>query len=152
MNLEAIEQECLAYLMQVSNPLAPLENLVRHLRSREQCAEFTEAQLLQFLRQHELFKVIEPAPADQDPDVARQLAELGVPTGPRVVLVTRIPTSAQIAGMLQEQLEVMTNALAKAMAEAKEKGDTNTEDRVLDALARAEKLKKKIRDVCDEDG
>lgn len=136
--------------MQVSNPLAPVENLVRHLRTRAPCPEFTEEQLLEFLRNHELFRVIEPPESDQDSNVTRQLTELGVPSGPRVVLATRFPTSAQIAGMIQEQLDAMTDALAKAMAEAKEKGDTETEDRVLDALVRAEKLKKKFRAVCEE--
>ncbi len=150
MNLEAIEQKCVAYLKQVSKPLVPVENLMRHLREDEDCAGFTERELIEFLRVHELFKVIEPPRGQEDPEVIQALAEFGIPVGPRVILSTRVPTKSEIAAMIQQELGDMTDALTGAMAEAREMGDTEAEDQVLDALARTEKLKRMARDILGE--
>ena len=151
MNLEAIEQKCLSYLKQVSNPLVPVENLMNHLRADEDCPEFNEQQFIEFLRDHELIMLVEPPHADEAPEVAEELGSMGIPVGPRVILTTRLPTKEELAGMVARSLQRMTNALAGAMNEARETGDTESEDEVLDILARAERLKRMTREAFEDD-
>ena len=151
MNLEYVEQKCLSYLQQVSNPLVPVVTLVEHLRSDDDCQGGDERELLAFLRGRDLFRVIESPAGHASPEMAQELGEAGIAVGPRVILSTRVPTKGEIAGNIQEQLAKMTDALSGAMAQAKEMGNAEAEDQVLEALARAEKLKKMAQEVFEEE-
>jgi hypothetical protein len=146
MNLEVVEHKCLLYLKQAANPLVPVATLLNHLRNDTECGEVTECDLLGFLRKHELFKVLE-APRDLDPDEAAELAELGIVTGPRVILTTRIPTKAEIAAAITEHMDRMTDALAQAQENAQRREDPEAEEKVREILDRAEDLKKKFKDL-----
>ena len=61
MNLELVEQECFLYLTQCQNPLVPFDSLLAHLRQNAEFAEVTSAELLEFFRDHALFKIVEPS-------------------------------------------------------------------------------------------
>ena len=50
MNLEAIEQEVLSYLKQVTNPLVRVDLLLERLRQKKEFSLLTEGDLLDFLR------------------------------------------------------------------------------------------------------
>ena len=56
MNLEAIEQRVLRFLKQAKNPLVPFDQLLEYLQREEDLGAFTESELLDFLRDHELFE------------------------------------------------------------------------------------------------
>ena len=144
MNLEVVEQKCVDYLQQVSNPLAPFTALLQHVRENEECASISEKDLLDFLRDHERFKLIEPTGVQTDPDTASELAEAGVPTGPRVILDSRIPTRPELSAMMNQQMARMVDALSKAFEQARETETPETCDKLLDALARAQKLQKNV--------
>ncbi|HOZ50149.1 MAG TPA: hypothetical protein PLO37_13875 [Candidatus Hydrogenedentes bacterium] len=141
MDLETVEQRCLAHLMQVSNPLVSFDSLVNLLHADMDQLGLTEPELLRFLRDHELFTVIDPPTVDQDPDVVAELDDLGIATGTRVILTDRLPTRDDMARMIQDQLEVLMSALTGAMDEARACDDRYAQDKVLDAMSRAEKLK-----------
>jgi len=146
-NLEAVERRCLSYLEQVSNPLARFTSLLQRIREDEDCGAVSENELLDFLRNHELFRVIEPPQFAQDPRDLDALPEAGVGGGPRVILETRIPTKAQMSAMVREQVANVVDALSKAFAEARRTQDPEMCDKLLDALARAEKLQKKVNEL-----
>jgi len=150
MDLESIEQKCLGFLMQASNPLVPFENLVRHLREDESCAEFSEQDLLEFLGKHELFRVFETPGIREFPEATRKLSASGLPVGVHVILCTRIPSQRAVTEMIQGQLGVMTEALCAALAEVREMGDAEAENQLLDALSRAEKLKQMTEGLLRE--
>ena len=138
MNLERIEQKCLSYLMQVSNPLAHISTLMLHLNQDEHCRGISERDLTHFLRNHELFRVVDP------PLPEAGLPSDGVAPGPRVIVVTRIPTAPEMAAMITDQMEKMTEALASAQAEAAKAGDAEGFERIAEVMRRAEALAKKL--------
>ncbi len=141
MNLEEIEQKCLSYLKQVTNPLVSLDSLERYLRENADCEGFSDADLLDFLQKHELFTVLNDPHAQDQADTLSQLQAAGLSTGPQVILCTRVPTQENITAMMYEQLESMIDALNKAANEAQAAGDQKAHEKVLEALARAQKLK-----------
>ena len=154
MNLETIEQRCLAYLAQTSAPLVPVSRLLRHLRNAEGGAEkIPERDLLDFLRKHELFKVIEaPEPADdkvgavleKPPQDGMDPQDLGDPQGPSVILRTRIPTPPQLLNEIELQLDRMTAALHNALEEADDEGDIGACNKVREIIARTAGLREKF--------
>jgi hypothetical protein len=144
MNLEHIEQKCLNYLMQVKNPLVPISTLMTHLNDDEQCRGVLEQDLIDFLRKHELFRVMDPPSPGEGSGADADWPSDGIDSGPRVILVTRIPTPAEMAAMIEDQMEKMTKALSLAQAEAAEAGDADGFAKISEVMKRAEALAKKL--------
>jgi hypothetical protein len=146
MNLEAIEQKCLSYLKQVKNPIVPISTLLRHLNEDEACRGVREQEVIDFLRKHELFRVIDLPESRKEPDTITELASEGIDSGPRVILVTRIPTQSEMKATISQQLETMTGALARAQAMAAESGDAAAYQKITEILNRVDALEKRIAD------
>ena len=146
MNIEVIEQKCISYLSQAANPLVPISTLLRHLNDDEACRGVRERELIDFLRKHELFRVVDPPDSHGDPEIAGELSSHGIDTGPRVILVTRIPTASEMSALISGQLKKMTSSLARAQAEAAESGDAEAYQKLTEILNRADDLGKKIAD------
>mgnify|MGYP001078536983 CR=1 FL=1 len=146
MNLEEIERRVLKYLKETSTPLVPVDTLLRFLQRRGEFPELSEADLVQFLRKHELFRVIEPLPME-DPEAARELAEAGFVPRPRVILVTRMPSTHDIKAGMREELERIQAALEAALEEARERRDGERVRKLRAAIRRAERLWKRIEEV-----
>ncbi|HIJ74405.1 MAG TPA: hypothetical protein HPP83_09920 [Candidatus Hydrogenedentes bacterium] len=144
MNLEAVEQETLAYLKQAANPLVPIRNLMHHLRGKAGLSGSDKGKVLEFLRRHELFRVIEPLaiPDGVVPDADSGQPVLGIE--PSVILATRVPTREQLRAKMREELERMRDALAKALEMAQENTELNRADELLELLGRIENLEKQI--------
>lgn len=147
MNLEAIEQRCLAYLKQVSNPLVPLDTLMRYLERDAQCGVSSRQELLGFLREHELFRVIEPGLDPGTAVGADDASALGLPGGPYVILSTRVPTRHQMAEMVFAQFETMVQALDAARSEAQRLGDAARVTKVNALLKRAEGIREHLHEA-----
>lgn len=145
MNLEDIEQRCLRHLTQAANPLVSFEDLVNHLRADDAGQDFSERDLLAFLEKHDLVRVLETPSAEDAPELPRQLADAGIPAGLNVILRSRIPPPGVLAEMIEQQLATMSEALQRALLDARDSGDTEVQRRVADALERAEKLKEIAR-------
>ena len=133
MNLEYVEQKCLQHLKETANPLVPIAALMVHLQDDEASRGISEQELIDFLRKHELFRVIAPDAAGGEEN-----------DGPRVILVTRIPTAPEIAAKMREEMEKMTGALAAAHAEALKSGDAKALARIADIMQRAEALARRL--------
>jgi hypothetical protein len=147
MDLERVELRCYRYLGQAANPLVPIARLLQHVREDEECGDVSEHDLLSFLRRHEMFKVIEPLAPEGRSETASELAELGIATGPRAILRTRVPTKPEIGAMFAEQFSQMSDALSNAYRAAVEKGNAERGDKILSMLARIESLQKKLKDA-----
>jgi hypothetical protein len=117
-NLEEIEQRCFKYLMETSTPLVPVETLWRFLLRKGEYPGLTEQVFIEFLRHHELFRVIEPLPLPDDPEAEKQLSEAGFRPQPRVVLCTRLPSAHDLKQGMLEELAKMLEALGNALQEA----------------------------------
>lgn len=144
MSLETIEQKCLNYLKQVTNPLVDVQVLHRHVTQDVEGGGLSYADLLDFLRHHELFKVMEPIGMAVDSDTEQLLGEAGLPATPQVILCTRIPTQGELAQAIRDQLDQMKSALVSAMREASERGDDARQDAVRRALEKMQMLEERL--------
>ena len=143
MNLEKIEEKCLHYLSEASNPLVPVEKLVEFCQRDPECGKLDRQELLDFLRPHELIEVMEGpemgAVIDQD-----DFARAGINMGQRAILKTRYPAKEEMAEMLFEQLKDMTDVLVEALNQAKKQDDTHRVAQLEEALQKSEALRVKM--------
>jgi hypothetical protein len=148
-NLEDVEQRMLAHLKGSSNPLVRFDTLYAHLNDAVPSGELTRARLLDFLREHEMVRLIEGAEAADDPLVEALAAEgfMGVPY---VILESRIPTADQLTAMMVDQLDRMGAALSEALAEARAEGDAERTEAIQNALWRTSRLKRKLAPGIDD--
>ena len=143
MNLEAIEQRTLNFLKQSATPLVPFDKLADYLRRSEELGPFTDAELMDFLRNHELFEVVEPVQLGaQVPETL--LAETGYQLSPHVILTTRVPTERQMAQHMMQQLGSLAEALNAAMIAAKEQGQSEKAQTLIKLQARAQELQERV--------
>ena len=147
MELEAVEQKTLSYLKQVQNPLVPVSRLLRHLHQDEAFASVTERELLEFLRDHELFTVIETAGIGLDLVAADDLAEAGVSMEPRVILCTRVPTREQLGEQIGAEFDTMVQALNAALTEARDEGHAERVPAIMRLLDRASVLRARLEEL-----
>lgn len=148
MNLEDIEQKTLAYLKQAGNPLVRLDTLYQHLDRELELGACSLAELRAFLEKHELFRVIETLPAGEG--IGEALEQAGLLNEPCVILDTRLPTRDQMTAMMLDQIGRLGQALATALGEAREAGDSRREEQVKRALGRIAKLQKGILELQPE--
>lgn len=146
MNLEDIERKCLAYLEQSQNPIVPFDALLRFLRRNEEHRAITEKELLDFLRPHELFHVIEPL-AVGDEDMNRELAEAGLAMRPTVMLFSRVPTPRQIKESMLANIDQLTQALEAALEEARASRDRDRARHVREIIRRTTMLRQRLEDA-----
>ncbi len=144
MNLEAVEQEVLGYLKQVTNPLVRVDLLLERLHRKEEFSLLTEDDLLDFLRHHELFRVIDWAIPENGEETARRLSEAGFIQGPSVILDTRVPTPEQTAEMMAQQLASLDEALKTAIAQARDQGDEESIPKLRTALERSSSIRERL--------
>lgn len=147
MNLEAIEQRCLAYLAQVTRPLAPVGQLLRHLHDDPETAGVSEDELLQFLRHHEDIAVIEATGLPSEPGMAEAFAAADIPAGPYVILKSRMPTAHEWSEQFRAQMESMVEALESAHTEAMANGNQEAVREITALLDRARRLQKRLGEL-----
>ncbi len=110
----------------------------------------SERQLLALLRADSRVRVFETDILNNDEEVdwvtsPKQLKELGLVGGPRIMLKTRVPSKSEIIRFLQEKANQTYAALLKAW-EIRPR-DEATEDQLLQALAKAQKLQRELRTI-----
>ncbi|PCJ65056.1 MAG: hypothetical protein COA73_03250 [Candidatus Hydrogenedentota bacterium] len=144
MNFEDIEQKTLLYLQQANNPLVRIDVLHQHLSNDLPKDLMSLQDFLEFLNQHELFRVINPLPMEENPGMKDVFDEAGFASEPCVLLDTRIPTSEQTYGMMLSQLSTLNNALGLAMREARDNNDTARVHAIKMAIERSVKLNERV--------
>jgi len=147
MEIEAVEQKTLSYLKQVTNPLVPISRLLRHLRQDEALAALDERELLEFLRDHELFNVIETAGIGMELMAVDDLAAAGISMEPRVVLCTRVPTREQLGEQITSEFDSMVEALSAALTEARDEGHADRVRAIMKLLDRANALRGRLKEL-----
>jgi hypothetical protein len=145
MNLELVEQLCFLILTESENPLVPIDVLLAHLREEPACEAITNQELLQFLRDHTMFKVVEPLAIPATAAMADQFTEAGVSTTPRVILASRVPTPPALLAQMYEELTVLANALNSALADSERRGAPKEVEQAQSLLLRVEAFREKLR-------
>lgn len=82
-------------------------------------------------------------------EMEREMEALGFYSGPRVKLISREMTAADIFAGLARSLSQMNQALQNAW-DARPEGDTETEDQMLEILALSQKLDREIRELIEQ--
>lgn len=144
LNLEDIEQRTLRYLEGVSNPLVRVDILLDHLREDDAFPDLDEARLIEFLTEHELFRIIEPLAPLGGPHNSEALSEISLPAEHCVILDTRVPSQEQLLVKMMEQVTKMVDALRSAFEEAKSTGDVGRMQSLQDVLDRSSELQRKL--------
>ena len=144
MQLEQIEQDTLNYLDQSTNPLVRVHVVYEQVTSRTDAVSISMEEYLDFLRHHDLMDVTDPLALADDDDMLQSLAGAGLPMEPCVILKSRVPSSQDLGASMVEQLTTMTDALAKALQEARGTGDPVRGHELFETLGRIESLKKRI--------
>lgn len=143
MNLETIEEKCLSYLRQAPNPLVPVDTLLEFCRRDPECANLERQDLLDFLRPHELVKVVDGPEAGEEID-RETFGAAGIDMGPRVILNTRIPTKDQMTDIIAAQMKNMTEMLVEALHLARKAKDEAHVQELEAALQKSEALRQKM--------
>jgi len=146
MNLEKIEERCLSYLRQASNPLVPARTLLEFCQRDPECGKLEFKGLVDFLRPHELIQVVDGPNDDESVDV-ETFEAAGIIMGPRVILKSRIPTRDQMTDMLSSQVQNMTSVLVEALELAKQKGDAAHIAELEAALEKSEVIRQKMNSL-----
>lgn len=142
-NLEEIEQKCLQHLKEVHNPLVSVPALLGHLHNEG--LDATEPELINFLRNHDLFRVLESAAlAELAPEV-RELEASGLISRQYAILDTRIPTERQVMVRMYEELERLTGAMTTALKELEAAADSEKATRVQAVLDRAKRIQEELK-------
>lgn len=143
MNLEKIEEKCLHYLGQASNPLVPVDTLLAFCQRDPECGRLERQELLDFLRPHAEIQVLEGLDmgAAIDPETFQAA---GINLGQRAILRSRVPAREEISEMLYEQLKDMTDVLVESLNQAKKTRDTARVAELEVALQKSEALRAKM--------
>jgi hypothetical protein len=145
MNLEKVESRCFNFLKQATNPLVPLDTLLNYVRRDDECLEVDAPSLVTFLRQHELFRVIDPPDLPVGPADADALHKLGFRAQPLAVLVTRVPTEQDFIMQFAQQMQNLEESLHTAARDAEMQGDANRANEATRLLFRSKQLTERFR-------
>lgn len=143
MNLEKVEEKCLHYLQQASNPLVPVDTLLEYCRRDPECAKLERQELLDFLRPHAQVEVMEGPDMDEaiDPETFQAA---GLQMGQRAIIKTRVPSREEMAEMLHEQVKDMTDVLVEALNQARNSKNRERVAQLEAALQKSEALRAKM--------
>ena len=145
-NLELVEERCLVYLAEASNPLVPCNTLFDYCRRHEALRELAKEEFLHFLRHHHMIRVIEAVPLPVE-GVSLSEQEREAATEPRVILKSRVPSPAEMNQLMTEQINRMTASLNQAIQHARTQGDTHALDQLNLALERVRLLGERIKQL-----
>lgn len=143
MNLEKIEEKCIHYLGQASNPLVPLDTLLDFCQRDPECGKLDRKELLDFLRPHAQVQIME-GPAVGEVIDQSDFEAAGIHMGQRVILKTRFPAKEEMTEMLFEQVKDMTDVLVAALEQAKKNEDTARVAQLKASLEKSEALRQKM--------
>ena len=114
MHLEYVDELCIRFIEQESNPLTPLETLYNFCKRDDACSNLTLHALFTFLRNHERITML-LGPDQNEPVNEETLRAGGLFMGPRVILKERIPSEGNLMLLFKAQLDDMEIKLKNAI-------------------------------------
>lgn len=143
MSLEKIEEKCLHYLGEASNPLVPIETLRQFCQRDPECGKISRQELLDFLRPHALVTIMDGPSMDAVVTPA-DFQSAGINMGQRAILNSRAPSNEEMTEMLFEQLKDLTDVLVESLDKAKKAKQSTRAEQLEAALHKAEGLRQKM--------
>lgn len=149
LSMREIVEKVVSILENSESFLVPVDWIVEKLNDGRERPLISEAPLLAFLRDDPRIKVFEKSDLGSAAEATwasskEKIRSLGIYSGPRVMLNSRAPSKGEIVRFLLQKADQTYDALFKAW-QIKPDGDQETEDQLLDALAKAQKLQRELR-------
>ena len=141
----------LSLLDQEDEFIVPVRKLYRALGRSNLSEEWTEEAFLEVLKGDERFRVFEAPDEDDvydDFESEEELEALGFYRGPRVMRKDSMPTREDVLSILVKKADKTFSTLHKAW-DIRPDGDEETEDQLLEALAKAQRLKRELQALLD---
>jgi len=144
------QHRILALITDQDNFIVPVRWVLRKLGPE---APMGEAALTRFFESDARFQIFDglDIEAEGGPITQFSLAEqesMGIYQGPKVMLRDRVPSKEEIMAFLINKADQTYAALLRAW-ETRPNKDGHAEDRLLDALAKAQKLKRELRETLN---
>jgi len=134
--------------------LVPVHELNNLLKYDEPGTIVSDGHLANILRGDERFRVfssdIEMGKGHYSEESLSLLHEHGISVGPRVMLASRVPTKHEVLGFLLEKANQTFETLKQAW-DIRPDDDELTEDKLLDALAKAQRLQRQLKGLVNDD-
>lgn len=144
-------QRIFSLLEEEEDFIVPIRKLYLELESSILSEGWTEDTFTEILKSDDRLRVFEaPERSDFDDGMDREgeLESLGFFRGPRVMLKDRMPTREDVLSILVKKADKTFTTLKKAW-EVRPDGDEETEDQLLEALAKAQRLKRELQMLLD---
>jgi len=131
--------------------LVPVDWIVEEIKKTDNFIAVSDETLTTLLRNDPRIKIFEKSDLGKLAESKwapspEQMRSLGIYQGARVMLKSRVPTKTEIIRFLQQKADQTFEALLKAW-EIRPEDDLETEDQLLDALAKAQKLQRELRTI-----
>ena len=111
--------------------------LLEYLQREEDLGAFTESELLDFLRDHELFEVVDPIQFDARDLQEADLNGAGLRLVPHVILTTRVPTERQMAEQMSRLIADRVQKNRRQFEELLAADEAGARQALIDAAATA---------------
>ena len=143
-------EKILRLILEQDNFIVPVRWLLRQLGP---AVPFGEGELVRFFETDDRFQVFTGLDFDGDEGPISQFSlseqeAMGLFQGPKVMLKNRMPSRDQIMDFLINKADQTYEALLRAW-ETRPPEDGRVEDQLLDALAKAQRLKRELRATLD---
>ncbi|MCK5146092.1 hypothetical protein KAR48_05010 [bacterium] len=143
-------EKILRLVIKQDNFIVPVRWILRKLGPE---VPLSENELTSFFESDNRFQVYTGLDVDEDDGPISQFSiseqeGMGIYQGPKVMLKDRLPDRGQIVSFLINKADQTYDALLRAWDIRPEKNVT-VEDQLLEALARAQKLKRELREALD---
>jgi hypothetical protein len=145
---ESLMVHATTYLETAGGFMIPVRSLWEQIRNDLSSEKITCEEFIDMLRQDTRFCVFDTDQKVMD-DLAQwmsieEMEEQGYYNGPRVMLKRKVPDQENVAVMLIEKADQTFQSLKQAW-ELRPEHDQVTEDRLLKALAKAQRLQRELR-------
>lgn len=135
--------------------IVPVKLLLRMLKEDSPSLNMTMDQLTATLKKDERFRLFPEQKSNAFDNIELTISEaeqekLGFYRGPRVMLKDRVPSREEVVAFLLKKVDQTFETLKQAW-DIRPKEDEATEDQLLEALAKAQKLQRELQGILTEE-
>ena len=135
--------------------IVPVKLLLRMLKEDSPSLHMSMEQLTDTLKKDGRFRLFPEQKSDAFDNIELTISEaeqekLGFYRGPRVMLKDRVPTREEVVTFLLKKVDQTFETLKQAW-DIRPKEDEATEDQLLEALAKAQKLQRELQGILTEE-
>lgn len=134
--------------------IVPVKWVWKELEKETPSMEFTVEQLVEKLKKDGRFRLFAEHKIDSSSQWSiseEEQEKLGYFRGPRVMLKDRVPTRKEVVEFLVKKVDQTFDTLKQAW-DIRPEEDETTEDQLLSALAKAQKLQRELKGILTKEG